>query len=251
MLKQAVVASLALALAAGRSHAQQQPQSSPQPHVATDAQEIALGAALAAQFDRDRGLLPENEQNRRIQAYLQTVADSLGKHTRRHLPWTIHYDPHPGIHSGFALPGGHIVIWGGIISYMTTEDELAAIIAHEIKHIDDDQVSQRIDSLVRFAHRDVNNPSQWTWEEFGASYGSVRENLCDYDGAKLLVQAGYSPMAYATLLQSFIALGKVHSPDTPPPEAITVRIRQIDTEVTDQHWQALTKTRPLRLPLSG
>lgn len=58
-------------------------------------------------------------------------------------------------------------------------------------------------------------------------------------------------MAYATLLESFVALGKVHSPGTPPPDAITVRIHQIETEVVDQHWQALTKTRPLRLPLSG
>ncbi len=239
-----MMAGVVLALFANHAQAQQ-----PQP--ATDAQEIALGAALAAKFNIERGLLPQNEQNLRIQAYLQSVADSLGKHTRRHLPWTIHYDPHPGIHSGFALPGGHIVIWGGIISYMTTEDELAAIIAHEIKHIDDDQVSQRIDSLVRTAHRDVTNHSQWTWDEFGASYGAVRENLCDYDGAKLAVLAGYSPTAFGTLLQSFIALGSVHAPSAPPPRAITVRIRQIEAEIAEQHWESLTKTRPLNLPLSG
>jgi predicted Zn-dependent protease len=223
----------------------------PAPHVATDAQEIALGAALAAQFAAQRGLVPRDEQDRRIEAYLQSVADSLGRHARRRLPWTIHYDPHPGIHSGFALPGGHIVIWGGILSYMTTEDELAAIVAHEIEHIDDDQVSGRIDFLVRTQHRDVRDPAQWQWGEFGASYGSVKENLCDYDGAKLAVQAGYSPHAYETLLQSFVALGAVHAPGTPAPKAITDRIAQIRAEIAEYHWEALTKTRPLRLPLSG
>jgi predicted Zn-dependent protease len=242
---------LLAALAVVASRAPAQPSTPAPAHVATDAQEIALGAALAARFAEERGLVPQNEQNRRIEAYLQSVADSLGRHTRRRLPWTIHYDPHPGIHSGFALPGGHIVIWGGILSYMTTEDELAAIVAHEIEHIDDDQVSGRIDSLVHTQHRDVTDPSQWRWGEFGASYGSVKENLCDYDGAKLAVQAGYSPHAYETLLQSFVALGAVHAPGTPAPKAITDRIAQIRAEIAEYHWEALTKTRPLRLPLSG
>ena len=223
----------------------------PAAHAATDAQEIALGAALARRFDVERGLVPQNEQNRGIEAYLQSIADSLGRHARRRLPWTIHYDPHPGIHSGFALPGGHIVIWGGILSYMTTEDEAAAIIAHEIAHIDDDQVSGRIDSLTRTKHRDVTDASQWTWDEFGESYGAVKENLCDYDGAKLSVQAGYSPAAFGTLLQAFVALGSVHSPGAPPPKAITVRIDQIRAEIAEMHWEALTRTRPLKLPLSG
>jgi predicted Zn-dependent protease len=237
---------LALALICAAPSAAQQA-----PHVATDAQEIALGAALARQFAAQRGLVPQDDQDRRIEAYLQSIADSLGKHTRRHLPWTMHYDPHPGIHSGFALPGGHIVIWGGIISYMTTEDEAAAIIAHEMAHIDDDQVSGRIDSLVHTKQRNVNDASQWRWQEFGASYGSVKENLCDYDGAKLAVLAGYSPTGYDILLQSFIALGAVHAPGTPAPTAITVRIDQIRAEIKEMHWEGLTKTRPLKLPLSG
>jgi predicted Zn-dependent protease len=123
---------------------------------ATDSQEIALGAALAKQFDSTRGIQPTPESDR-IQAYLQGIADSLGRYTKRKLPWTIHFDPHPGIKSGFALPGGHIVIWGGILSYMGTEDEAAAVIAHEIEHIDNGQVSSRIDSLVTTEHRDVAN----------------------------------------------------------------------------------------------
>jgi predicted Zn-dependent protease len=244
-MKISATVSICVALVSGAASAQRAA------HTATDAQEIALGAALATRFALERGLVPQNEQNRRIEAYLQSIADSIGRHTRRRLPWTIHYDPHPGIHSGFALPGGHIVIWGGILSYMSTEDEAAAIIAHEIAHIDDDQVSGRIDSLVRTKHRDVNDPAQWTWDEFGESYGAVKENLCDYDGAKLAVKAGYSPTAFATLLQTFVALGEVHSPGSPPPKAITVRIDQIRAEIAEMHWEGLTKTRPLKLPLSG
>jgi hypothetical protein len=118
-------------------------------------------------------------------------------------------------------------------------------------HIDDDQVSQRIDSLVRTQQRDVTKATQWRWQEFGASHGTVKENLCDYDGAKLAVKAGYAPQAYETLLRSFVVLGEVHAPGTPAPKAITDRIAQIRAEIAEMHWEDRGKTRPLKLPLSG
>src|SRR5262245_57073131 len=197
---------------------------------AFDSDEIALGAALVVQFDRDRGVAA-TPQSRRIEAYLQSVADSLGRYTNRKLPWRIHYDPHPGIKSGFALPGGHIVIWGGVLAYMSTEDEVAAIIAHEIEHTDLGQVAKRLDSLRTTQHRDLKKTSQWTWQEFGVTYGIEPEKLCDYEGAKLMVQAGYSPLGLKTLLESYVVLAKVHAPNAPPPKAIVDRVEQIDKEI--------------------
>jgi len=220
---------------------------SPSSIAASDSDEIALGAALAAQFDVDRGVAP-TAQSRRIEAYLQRVTDSLARFTKRKLPWRIHYDPHAGIKSGFALPGGHIVIWGGVLASMSTEDEAAAIIAHEIEHTDEGQVARRIDSLAAAQHRDVKNASQWNWREFGATYGETLEKACDFEGAKLAVKAGYSPLGYKMLLGSYVALAKVHAPDAPPPKAIVDRIDQIDGEIASEHWETLTKTRPLRLP---
>jgi predicted Zn-dependent protease len=217
---------------------------------ASDSTEIALGAALARQFDAERGIAP-TEESARIERYLQGIADSLGRHTRRRLPWTIHYDPHPGIHSGFALPGGHIVIWGGVLAMMSTEDEAVAVIAHEIEHIDLGQVSGRIVSLAAEKHRSPQRPEEWKWDEFGESFGAVKENLCDYEGAKLAVQAGWSPTGFRTLLQSFVALARVQAPTKPAPQAIVVRIDQIEKEIRTEHWETLTRTRPLALPGSG
>lgn len=212
----------------------------------TDSAEMALGAALAVQFNADRGVAA-TPQAQRIEAYLQRVADSLGRHTLRKLPWTIHYDPHPGIKSGFALPGGHIVLWGGVLAYMTTEDELAAIIAHEMEHTDIGQVAARIDSLVK-SGRSVAVASQWKWQEFGATYGEIPEKRCDFEGTKLMVKASYSPTAMKTLLETFIAVGKVHAPAAPPNKQIADRIMQAEKQIADEHWESLTRTRPLRLP---
>lgn len=79
---------------------------------------------------------------------------------------------------------------------------LAAIIAHEIEHTDNGQVDHRIDSLVATKRRSVRDASQRRSGEFGASYGDVLENLRDYDGAKLAVAAGYSPLGYTMLLSA-------------------------------------------------
>lgn len=217
----------------------------------TDSAEIQLGAMLARQFDRERGLENPTEQGRRMEAYLQSIADSLAPHTRRKLPWRIHYDPHPGFRSGFALPGGQIVIGGGILALMSTEDEAAAVIAHEIIHIDEGQVSGRIAELMSKEHRSLTDSTQWQWGEFGRSYGPAKENWCDYDGAKLAVQAHYSPYAFEMMLQSFVAMGKVWSPKSPAPKAITDRIAQIRREIATEHWEKLTKARPISLPYSN
>lgn len=222
----------------------------PTPRIDPDSDEIALGAALAEQYNRQHGItaMPQTDA---IQAYLQRIAGSLGKHTRRHLPWRIHYDPNPAFGSGFALPGGHIVIGGGILALMKTEDEAAAVIAHEIEHIDMGQVSDRIDTLIAKDHRSIHDANAWKWYEFGQSYGDKKENLCDYEGAKIAVKAGYSPDAYRTILETFVALAAVRSPKAPPARSTQVRVAQINDEIKEFHWESLTKTRPLRLPFFG
>jgi predicted Zn-dependent protease len=254
----AVIASAAGVIFASASAGSQTPKESgafaprvsiarPLPHAISDSDEIALGAALLVQFDADRGVIA-TPQSRRIESYLQHVADSLGRFTQRKLPWHVHYDSHPGIKSGFALPGGHIVIWGGVLAYMSFEDELAAILAHEIEHTDQGQVARRIDSLAAGKHRDVKSAQQWNWREFGATYGEAPEKVCDFEGAKLMVKAGYSPLGMKMLLQSYLALAQVHAPSAPPPAAIVDRVAQIDHEIASEHWESLTTTHPLRLP---
>ena len=252
MIRTARASVLSALLVAATSLGAQEPAAPPNSApVISDSAEIALGTILARQFDRDRGLVNPTEQDRRMQAYLQGIADSLAPYTRRKLPWTIHYDSHPGFRSGFALPGGHIVIGAGILAMMSTEDEAAAVIAHEIIHIDGGQVQGRIADILAKEHRSLTDSTKWQWGEFGRSYGAARENWCDYDGARLVVQAHYSPFAYRSILQSFVALGTVWTPGKPAPKAITDRIKQINDEIAREHWEKLTKTRPIALPYSN
>lgn len=214
----------------------------------TDGDQVRLGAALAAQYDRQRGIEPTVE-SRRVESYLQAVADRLKAHASRKLPYRIHYDPNPAFKSAFALPGGHIVFGGGILALMNTEDELAAVIAHEITHVDERQVDARVAQIAKERHIFPADLSKWKVDDFGPGYTKQQELACDSDGARLAVKAGYSPFGLLHLLQTFQLLaGPQQSGGTPNRATLADRIGLIQDEIRAEGWDGLTKESRLALP---
>jgi len=213
----------------------------------TDRDQIRLGAALAAQYDRERGIGP-TVQSKQIETYLQAVADKLAARAKRKLPYRIHYDPYPAFKSAFALPGGHIIFGGGILALMKTEDELAAVIAHEIIHIDERQVDERVERIAKERNISPTNLSLWKVEDFGPGYTKQQELACDSGGASLAVKAGYSPFGLLHLLQTFQLLAGPQTGGSPNRATLAERISQIQDEIRTNGWEGLTKEKPLELP---
>ena len=46
--------------------------------------------------------------------------------------------------NAFAVTGAAVFIGGGLISLMTTEDRLAAVLGHEIEHVDHYHCAERV-----------------------------------------------------------------------------------------------------------
>jgi predicted Zn-dependent protease len=213
----------------------------------TDRDQIRLGATLAAQYARERGIGP-TVQSKQIESYLQAVADRLATRASRKLPYRIHYDPYPAFKSAFALPGGHIIFGGGILALMKTEDELAAVIAHEIIHVDARQVDERVMQIAKERNISPANLSLWKVEDFGPSYTKQQELACDRGGAGLAVKAGYSPYGLLHLLQTFQLLAGPQKVEASQRATLADRISQINDEIRTNGWEGLTKERPLELP---
>jgi predicted Zn-dependent protease len=236
---------IALAILSAAGAAQTGPKQQSQGR--TDAGEVKLGAALAAQYDRQSGL-GSTTQSRRIESYLQGVVDRLAAHASRKGSYRIHYDPYPAFKSAFALPGGHIIFGGGILALMNTEDELAAVIAHEIIHVDAGQVSDRVARIAKERGISPADLKRWKVEDFGPGYTKEQELACDSGGARLAAKAGYSPLGLLHLLQTFQLLARP-LPDAPPNRlTLEERITQIRDEIRAEGWEGLTKERPLALP---
>jgi predicted Zn-dependent protease len=97
----------------------------------SEPQEIEMGKQAAEETRQSIGLV----KNDSLQTYVHDVGLKLAKDSERpELPWSFQVvdDPTP---NAFALPGGYIFVTRGLLTYMNSEAELAAVLGHEIGHV--------------------------------------------------------------------------------------------------------------------
>jgi predicted Zn-dependent protease len=97
----------------------------------TEAEEIELGEGIASNL---LGLAPLHT-DREVQRYVNSIGRWISMHSERpDLPWTFAVLDAPEVNA-FAAPGGYVVLTKGMLLRMTSEAELAGVLAHEIAHV--------------------------------------------------------------------------------------------------------------------
>lgn len=97
----------------------------------TEAEEIELGEGIASNL---LGLAPLHA-DREVQRYVNSIGRWISMHSERpDLPWTFAVLDAPEVNA-FAAPGGYVVVTKGMLLKMTSEAELAGVLAHEIAHV--------------------------------------------------------------------------------------------------------------------
>jgi predicted Zn-dependent protease len=97
----------------------------------SEGQEIRAGQRAARDATRTLGLVADQA----LQDYVQQIGARLAELSdRTELPWTFRVvdDPMP---NSFALPGGFVFVTRGLVGVVNSETELAAVLAHEIAHV--------------------------------------------------------------------------------------------------------------------
>jgi predicted Zn-dependent protease len=98
----------------------------------SEQQEIQLGRDSDQAVRKQMGVYNDPE----IQRYVGDVGQRLARASHRpNLPWTFTVVDSPGVNA-FALPGGFIYVTRGILPFLRDEAELAAVMAHEVGHVD-------------------------------------------------------------------------------------------------------------------
>lgn len=123
----------------------------------TDTDEVHAGQILTEEFAQKEGMR-STPQTTKIDEYLQAVGDRVAAHAQRKLPYRFHFDPSPAFKSAVGLPGGQTIVGGGILAYMDTEDQLAAVLGHEVEHMLSISVAT---GLSRFLRRSIFLLTKW------------------------------------------------------------------------------------------
>ena len=164
----------------------------------SDDQEIEAGNRMAAAYVShwQQDLSPDDET---MAQYVQEVGRKLGANAHRRLPYTFHYIPQMGFVNAFALPGGHVFIGKGLIAMMTSEDQLAGVLGHEIEHIDHYHCAERLQVEAQARKIPLGGLAMLPVEIFQMGYSKEQELEADREGIRLASKVGYSAVASAEL----------------------------------------------------
>src|SRR3972149_4360146 len=97
----------------------------------SEEQELALGRKTHQQVLQQYGVYDDQE----LQAYVKNTGEKLAAQShRRDLVYRFTVVDSKEVNA-FALPGGYIYITRGLLAYLNSEAELAAVLGHEIGHV--------------------------------------------------------------------------------------------------------------------
>jgi len=233
----------------------------------SDRQEIQIGDEMAGRRARFSPDSSQSEANvKEVEPYLIQVGSRVAAHAHRKLPYRFHYIPRSDFINAFALPGGHVYVGAGLMELMDSEDELAAILGHEIEHIDHYHCAERVQLEARLRHLPLHELVQLPVQLFEAGYSKDQELEADREGTRLAVLASYSPLGAIRMFEAFERLYReyVVRASTPQEELTQVardtlagyfrshprtseRIEQINQMIAEEHWGNMTRERPLEV----
>ena len=145
--------------------------------------------------------------------YVNELGHRLAGHSNRpDINYTFTVLDSPEVNA-FAHEGGYVYIYRGLMSYMTSEAQLAAVMAHEIGHITENHtgrqktgtVTGQVLSMLAAAlsgSADVYEAGVLWSNSLIRGYGRNMELEADLTGAQTMAKAGYNPQAMIEMLST-------------------------------------------------
>ncbi len=172
----------------------------------SDAEERDLGLKVSAQLRERYGVV----QDAKVTKYVSLVGTVLAKAgSRPALDWQFIVLDTDAVNA-YAAPGGIIHITRGALALITTEAELAGVLAHEIAHITEKHTIKAIQKAKGIeAGVDLADKGAVTDLFANKAYEMLFENAfdrgdeldADKTGVKMAGTAGYAPTALSGFLQ--------------------------------------------------
>lgn len=173
-------------------------------------QEIKLGLQSAPEMIQEFGGM---HPDKKLQNYLDQIGERIlssteaGKSPYR---FDFHLLADENTVNAFALPGGQVFITMALFKRLKNEDQIAAVLGHEIghvinrhsaEHIAKQDLTQGLIQATDIATGDQGMLSRFVGNMINMKYGRDDELESDRYGVKYLIESGYKPEAMIEVMQ--------------------------------------------------
>ena len=178
--------------------------------------EVALGRQLAQEVERQAKL----DDDPLITEYINRLGQNLARNSDAKVPFTFKVIDGPELNA-FALPGGYVFVYTGLIRVADEEDELAGAMAHEIAHVAARHMTCRATKgeLVNIASifGSILGGGGWTGYAIQQaagigvpmtflSFSRHDESEADYLGVQYMYAAGFDPNGAISVFEKLESL---------------------------------------------
>lgn len=223
----------------------------------SQAQLDQLGAQAFAETKQKEKLSTDGKQNAYVQCVVNALVAQLPAQYRS-VRWeaAVFVNNEP---NAFALPGGKVGVNTGILSVAKNQDQLAAVIGHEIGHViarhHEERLTRQMGAqtgvavLGALAGAAYGEGAASTVNQLGGAGAQAafllpgsrtQESEADVVGQRLMAEAGFDPAQAVNLWQNMMAAGGSRSPQwlsTHPDPANRIRELQRDAPTLNGVFQ--------------
>jgi predicted Zn-dependent protease len=169
---------------------------------------------------------------------------------------------HPALNA-FAVPGGYVFVFSGLIAEAQTDDEVAGVLAHEIGHIAGHHIVRQqregqvwtyaalVGALLTAVNPVLGAGAVAAAQTAQLKYSREFEQEADYLGLRYMDEAGYDPESLASFFKHLLAEQRLN-PAGVPPYMLThplteVRVANVETSIRAQQLKT-PRGRPAASP---
>ncbi|MSU45978.1 MAG: M48 family peptidase [Lacunisphaera sp.] len=184
--------------------------------------EVSEGAAAFADLKTKGKVSADAAENERVRRVGARIAQAVGGDLAG-AKWEFVVFAEPKTVNAFALPGGKVGVYSGLLRVAETDSELAIVMGHEIGHVTARHGAQRVTegllAAVGGVILDAGSKNKSSHDTLLVGYGMAvggsllafsraHESEADYIGIRYAARAGYDPRAAITFWQKMDQEGK-------------------------------------------
>lgn len=182
-----------------------------------------MGSSSFAEMKKQTPISKDKATNNFVQCVATAITKNVSKSVHKG-DWEVVVFDSPQVNA-FALPGGKIGVYTGILNVTENADQLAAIMGHEVAHVIEQHSNERLSAnkmqnmgmaaaTTAAGYADLENKDLlMAGLGLGIQYGAImpysrsHESEADIVGQDLMAKSGFEPSASVKLWQNMSKLG--------------------------------------------